>query len=83
MALSIFHGLNYRKVTLCEAEVGTGKTMAYLVAGFLAKLFDKSYSFMGYPVTITTSSIELQKSIMEKEQRKRCSLCFWFHVGRC
>ena len=67
MALSIFHGLNYRKVTLCEAEVGTGKTMAYLVAGFLAKLFDKSYSFMGYPVTITTSSIELQKSIMEKE----------------
>ena len=67
MALSIFHGLNYRKVTLCEAEVGTGKTMAYLVAGFLAKLFDKSYSFMGYPVTITTSSIELQKSITEKE----------------
>ena len=67
MALSIFHGLNCRKVTLCEAEVGTGKTMAYLVAGFLAKFFDKSYSFMGYPVTITTSSIELQKSIMEKE----------------
>ena len=67
MALSIFHGLNYRKVTLCEAEVGTGKTMAYLVAGFLAKHFDKSYSFMGYPVTITTSSIELQKSILEKE----------------
>ena len=67
MALSIFQGLNYRKVTLCEAEVGTGKTMAYLVAGFLAKLYDKSYSFMGYPVTITTSSIELQKSIMEKE----------------
>ena len=46
MALSIFHGLNYRKVTLCEAEVGTGKTMAYLVAGFLAKLFDKTYSFI-------------------------------------
>lgn len=67
MAKSIFLGLNYRKVTLCEAEVGTGKTMAYLVAGFVAKLFDQSYSFMGYPVTITTSSIELQKSIMEKE----------------
>jgi len=67
MAHSILHGLNYQKVTLCEAEVGTGKTMAYLVAGYIAKLFDKSYSFMGYPVTITTSSIELQKSIMEKE----------------
>ena len=67
MTKSIFFGLGYRKVTLCEAEVGTGKTMAYLVAGFVAKLFDQSYTFMGYPVTITTSSIELQKSIMEKE----------------
>ncbi len=67
MAHSILDGLNNQKVTLCEAEVGTGKTMAYLVAGFVAKLFDKSYSFMGYPVTITTSSIELQKAIMEKE----------------
>ena len=67
MAKSIFFGLGFRKVTLCEAEVGTGKTMAYLVAGFVAKLFDQSYTFMGYPVTITTSSIELQKSIMEKE----------------
>lgn len=67
MAQSIYAGLTSKKATLCEAEVGTGKTMAYLVAGFVAKLFDKSYSFMGYPVTITTSSIELQKSIMEKE----------------
>lgn len=67
MAQSIYAGLSSRKVTLCEAEVGTGKTMAYLVAGFAAKVFDKSYNFMGYPVTITTSSIELQKSIMEKE----------------
>ena len=67
MAKSIYHGLSEKKATLCEAEVGTGKTMAYLVAGFAAKLFDKSYSFMGYPVTITTSSIELQKSILEKE----------------
>ena len=67
MAKSIYNGLCSKKATLCEAEVGTGKTMAYLVAGFVAKLFDDSYSFMGYPVTITTSSIELQKSIMEKE----------------
>ncbi len=67
MALSIYRGLTNKKVTLCEAEVGTGKTMAYLVAGFTAKLFDQSYCFQGYPVTITTSSIELQKSIIEKE----------------
>ncbi len=67
MAKSIYYGLTMKKATLYEAEVGTGKTMAYLVAGFVAKLFDQSYSFMGYPVTITTSSIELQKAIMEKE----------------
>ena len=67
MAQSIYSGLSSKKVTLCEAEVGTGKTMAYLVAGFVAKLFDRSYSFMGYPVTITTSSIELQRTIMENE----------------
>ena len=67
MAKSIYKGLRFKKVTLCEAEVGTGKTMAYLVAGFVAKVFDDTYNFMGYPVTITTSSIELQKSIMEKE----------------
>lgn len=67
MAQSIYSGLSSKKVTLCEAEVGTGKTMAYLVAGFVAKIFDRSYSFMGYPVTVTTSSIELQRTIMEKE----------------
>lgn len=67
MAQSIYTGLSSMKATLCEAEVGTGKTMAYLVAGFVAKVFDKSYRFMGYPVTITTSSIELQQTIMKKE----------------
>ena len=57
MAKSIYRGLKFKKATLCEAEVGTGKTMAYLVAGYVAKLFDSSYSFLGYPVTITTSSM--------------------------
>ncbi len=67
MAKTICHGLSHKRVTLCEAEVGSGKTMAYLVAGFAAMSFDQSYRFQGYPVTITTSSIELQKAIMEKE----------------
>lgn len=67
MAKTICHGLLGKRVALCEAEVGSGKTMAYLVAGFAAKCFDQSYKFQGYPVTITTSSIELQKAIMEKE----------------
>lgn len=70
MANVIFDGLVTKKATLCEAEVGSGKTMAYLVAGFAAKLLDESYRFMGHPVTITTSSIELQKAIVEKEVPK-------------
>lgn len=67
MAKAVYRGLTLKKVTLCEAEVGTGKTMAYLVAGLAAKRFDRLYRFQGYPVTITTSGIELQKSILEKE----------------
>lgn len=67
MATAIYNGLTQKKVTLCEAEVGSGKTMAYLVAGFAARMLDVSYRHMGHPVTITTSSIELQKAIVEKE----------------
>ncbi len=67
MAKAIYKGLTTRQVTLCEAEVGTGKTMAYLVAALVAQIHDKGGSFLGHPVTITTSSIELQKMIMERE----------------
>ncbi len=67
MAKHIHQGLTTKKVTLCEAEVGSGKTMAYLVAGYVAKQEDTSYKHTGYPVMISTSSIELQKAIMDKE----------------
>lgn len=67
MAKTIYKGLTMRQVTLCEAEVGSGKTMAYLVASLIAKINDQLYKHWGYPVTITTSSIELQKMIIEKE----------------
>lgn len=61
---NIYTGLTKRQAAICEAEVGTGKTMAYLVAGLVAKMT----GFYRYePVTITTSSIELQKAIVERE----------------
>ncbi len=67
LAKNIYKGLTEKLVTICEAEVGTGKTLAYLVAGLVAKhnnnLLHPSYT----PVTITTSSIELQKALVEKE----------------
>jgi ATP-dependent DNA helicase DinG len=66
-----------RSAALAEAEVGTGKTLAYLVAAIIAKrgrlndFWNKAYyPKMSYvdmaqmPIVIATSSIALQKAIM-------------------
>lgn len=64
---SMYLGLIEKRMSLCEAEVGTGKTLAYLVAGLMAqKRYDRLYG-QHNPVTIATSSIELQQSIVERE----------------
>ena len=67
LAKQIYHGLTGKKVAICEAEVGTGKTLAYLVAGFCARRRVIPLNSMLEPITIVTSSIELQTSIMKKE----------------
>ena len=67
MSKQMFKGLTGKSVTLCEAEVGTGKTMAYLVAAFTASRYDERYRNMNRPITISTSSIELQHMIIQKE----------------
>ena len=64
---NIYRGLTGKRVAICEAEVGTGKTMAYLVAGVCARRSCVGAYSYSEPVTISTSSIELQKSIIEKE----------------
>ena len=67
LSMDMYRGLVGKQVSICEAEVGTGKTMAYLVAAFIAKQrYAAEYGF-DLPVTISTSSIELQKMIVEKE----------------
>lgn len=63
----MFNGFTKKKISICEAEVGTGKTLAYLVAGFVAKLYQMHNNGLPQPVTISTSSIELQRSIITKE----------------
>ena len=64
---NMYIAMTEKQVGICEAEVGTGKTMAYLVAAIVAReTYAKEYGFH-LPVTITTSSIELQKMIVEKE----------------
>ena len=67
LSQDMYLGLTGKQVAICEAEVGTGKTLAYLIASFVAKeRYAAEYGF-NLPVTISTSSIELQKMIVEKE----------------
>jgi ATP-dependent DNA helicase DinG len=77
LADSMMETIGKRGLSLSEAEVGTGKTHAYLVAAILAKrgrlndFGNKSlYPNMSYtdmanmPIVIATSSIALQKAIV-------------------
>ena len=67
LSQDMYLGLTGKQVAICEAEVGTGKTLAYLIASCVAKeRYAAEYGF-NLPVTISTSSIELQKMIVEKE----------------
>ena len=67
LAKNMYNALSGYQVGICEAEVGAGKTMAYLVAGFVARKRGFGEHGSRLPVTITTSSIELQKAIVERE----------------
>jgi Rad3-related DNA helicase len=77
LALHILDELSKRHVTLAEAEVGTGKTLAYLIAAIIIKRFNlndyrntRLYPKMGYwqmekmPIVVATSSIPLQKALI-------------------
>jgi ATP-dependent DNA helicase DinG len=78
LADSILKNINDRKTALAEAEVGTGKTHAYIIAAIIAKrgrlmdFWNKGfYPKMAYadmaqmPIVIATSSIALQKAIIK------------------
>jgi len=77
LAEHILDAIHNRSVALAEAEVGTGKTLAYLVPAILAKrgrlngLFNLSFytgtSFVemaNMPIVLATSSIALQKALI-------------------
>ncbi len=78
LAEHILEAIGHRAVSLSEAEVGTGKTHAYLIAAALAKRGrvndfwlrgyypDQSYAESAYmPVVISTASIALQNAIVK------------------
>ena len=76
LSVMMFDSMRHKKVALCEAEVGTGKTLAYLVAAIVYGLYEvkerrtSPYVFASpmipTPITITTSSIDLQQAIIGK-----------------
>jgi ATP-dependent DNA helicase DinG len=78
LAHHILDAINKRTVSLAEAEVGTGKTLAYLTAAILAKrgrlngYWNMSFytgtpyvDLMNMPIVIATSSIALQRAIVK------------------
>lgn len=67
LAKKMFIGFTEKQIAICEAEVGTGKTLSYLVAAFCAKAYNEQKYKQHLPVTITTATIELQKALVEKE----------------
>ena len=67
LAKKMYIGFTEKQVALCEAEVGTGKTLSYLVAAIVAKHHNRLTYGQNLPITITTSSIELQKALVERE----------------
>jgi ATP-dependent DNA helicase DinG len=62
LTLFMLQTMQNHKVALCEAEVGTGKTHAYILAAVIYKLFEGNQ----YPALLSTSTIALQKAIVEE-----------------
>ena len=79
LAQEILKTMQDVKIAVCESEVGTGKTHAYILAAIVNKIFNKNYtkvrnaypiskdyykSYNNMPILLSTSSIVLQKAIM-------------------
>ena len=62
LSLEMLRALQENKLALCEAEVGTGKTHAYI----LALTVHNIYSNRKAPAVISTSTIALQKALTEE-----------------
>ncbi len=62
LALEMLQALQENRLALCEAEVGTGKTHAYILAVTVHNLFSTNK----LPTIISTSTITLQKALTEE-----------------
>ena len=80
LSKKMFIGFTEKQIALCEAEVGTGKTLSYLVAAIVAKHYNGMTYGQNLPVTITTSSIELQKALVEREIPNLSKMLMDYHI---
>lgn len=62
LSMEMLSALQRNKLALCEAEVGTGKTHAYILALTIHNLFSEKKA----PAVISTSTIALQKALTEE-----------------
>ena len=60
---SLLDAMLNRKITLCDAGTGIGKTFAYLAAGFVFLNYRSRSQLPFQPLIITTSSIALQTEL--------------------
>ena len=67
LSKTMYRGFTEKQVSICEAEVGTGKTLAYLIAAFAAKMYYEVNYNLVKPITISTATIELQQHLVNKE----------------
>jgi len=69
LSINMYAGIKNNCISICEAEVGTGKTYAYIVAAVVYALYERqSKECTGkedsIPCVISTSSIDLQNAII-------------------
>jgi len=63
----IYENIKDWKISLSDIAVGLGKTHAYLIAAIVHNIFSiKDSLYKQMPIVITTSSIELQRSIIKE-----------------
>ncbi len=78
LATEMLNSLETKSVALMEAEVGTGKTYAYIIAVVIYNLFHKVNS----TTLISTSTIALQKAITEEYIPQISSILMKYRIIR-
>ncbi len=78
---SMYDGFMKKSVAICEAEVGTGKTLAFLIAALVTRITREEMRYRSFnPITIATSNIELQRSLIEKDIPKLSNMLKAFNI---